>query len=172
MFATFTFAETLNSWAEAWSAVMLRNTVEAAVLLVVVSLIWLLLRRRISSQLTIGLFSLLLLKLAIPLPMVIPGSIARFWPSPRLASEFAVGAISRSLSSVETVSAPAQVPDERSQPVQIPGEPRRSPDRLRAAQDECASRSSPRRTPTLDDARKSASVSETSRRASQLGASA
>jgi beta-lactamase regulating signal transducer with metallopeptidase domain/peroxiredoxin len=122
-----TVTNALNSWADAWSGVMLRNTVDSAVLLVVVGLIWLLLRRRISSQLTIGLFSLVLLKLAVPLPMVLPGSLAQFWPSPRMASDLVLGAVRRPPSSTEAVSQAGQVPDERSRSVQTASAPARSP---------------------------------------------
>ena len=114
MFPAVTFTNTLNSWAAAWSTVMIRNTVDAAVLLVVIGLIWLPLRRRISSQLTIGLFSLVLLKLAVPLPLVLPASIARYWPSARLTSDYFVGAVPRSPSSKEAIPTAERGPDDGS----------------------------------------------------------
>ncbi len=127
MFAAVTFTNTLNSWASAWSTVMIRITVDAAVLLVVVGLIWLPLRRRISSQLTIGLFSLVLLKLAVPIPLVLPGSIARYWPSARLTPEFTVGAVPRSPSSKEAIRAADRGPDDGSLAAQIPRDTGRLP---------------------------------------------
>jgi hypothetical protein len=127
MFLAVTFTNTLNSWSAAWSAVMIRNTVDAAVLLVVVGLIWLPLRRRISSQLTIGMFSLVLLKLAVPLPLVLPGSIARYWPSARRTSDYFVGAVPRPPSSREAIPTAERGPDDGSLAAHTPSDTRRIP---------------------------------------------
>jgi WD40 repeat protein/beta-lactamase regulating signal transducer with metallopeptidase domain len=60
--------ETLNSWASGWSAFMIRAMVDSSLVLAVVLLVWLPFRRRMSVQFAHGLFLLVLLKLALPLP--------------------------------------------------------------------------------------------------------
>ena len=60
--------ETLNAWASGWSAFMGRALVDSSIVLAAVLLAWLPLRRRMSAQFAHGLFLLVLLKLAIPLP--------------------------------------------------------------------------------------------------------
>ena len=72
--------EVLNAWGSAWAAFMLRSLVEATVLLVVVLLVWLPLRRRMSSQLAYGLFLLVLIKAAVPIPVTLPAALARLAP--------------------------------------------------------------------------------------------
>ncbi len=60
--------ESLNGWGAAWASFMVRALVDSTALLVVLGLIWLPLRRRISAQFAHGLFLLVLLKLALPIP--------------------------------------------------------------------------------------------------------
>lgn len=72
--------ETLNAWGTAWSNMMMRNLVEASALLVVILLVWLPLRHRASSQLSYGLFLLVLVKAAVPLPIAVPAAVARLSP--------------------------------------------------------------------------------------------
>ncbi len=61
--------ETLNAWGAVWASLVLRSLVEASLVLAVVLAIWLPLRRRMSAQLAYGLFLLVLLKLALPIPV-------------------------------------------------------------------------------------------------------
>src|SRR5262249_5971745 len=56
--------------------------IESTVLLAAVGLPWLVLRRRISAQLSCGLFLLVLLKLAVPGPVTAPPLVARLSPRP------------------------------------------------------------------------------------------
>ena len=60
--------ESLNAWGAGWASFMGRALVNSSVLLAVVVLIWLPLRRRMSAQFAHGLFLLVLLKLAVPIP--------------------------------------------------------------------------------------------------------
>ncbi len=61
--------DVLNGWGAVWSAFMLRALIDASALLVVLLLIWLPFRKRISAQLGHGLFLLVLVKLIIPTPL-------------------------------------------------------------------------------------------------------
>ena len=61
---------------------MVRSLVEATVLLVVVLLVWLPLRRRMSSQLAYGLFLLVLVKAAVPMPVPVRMPAALGWLAP------------------------------------------------------------------------------------------
>lgn len=72
--------EILNAWSSAWSGAMLKSLVEASALLVVVLLVWLPIRRRLSTQLSYGLFLIVLARAAVPLPLVAPATIARLSP--------------------------------------------------------------------------------------------
>ncbi|MDR3621740.1 MAG: M56 family metallopeptidase [Paludisphaera borealis] len=58
--------EILNAWGEAWTGAMGRALLDSSGLLVVVLVVWLPLRRRISAQLAHGMFCLVLLRLAVP----------------------------------------------------------------------------------------------------------
>ena len=60
--------ESLNAWGSGWASFMARALVDSSVLLAVVALVWLPLRRRMSAQFAHGLFLLVLLKLAVPIP--------------------------------------------------------------------------------------------------------
>src|SRR4051794_29895163 len=68
------WVEVLNARAAAWGAFMVRSLVEATALLGLVLLVWLVFRRRISSQVAYGLFLLVLVKaqVSIPLPLPLP----------------------------------------------------------------------------------------------------
>src|SRR5690348_9211666 len=81
--------ELLNRWAASWSAFMVQGLIEATVLLFVVGLPWLLLRRRLSAQLSYGLFVLILLKLVVPIPLTVPAWLAQL--SPRHAADRLAG---------------------------------------------------------------------------------
>jgi|GEM_PF-1588083 len=56
----------LNGLGEAWAGIMTRALVDSTVLLVIMLVVWLPLRRRISAHLAHGLFCLILLRLAVP----------------------------------------------------------------------------------------------------------
>ena len=56
-----TTASALNIWAESWAQFMWRSLIEAAVLLIAVSLLWVLIHKKASAQLGYGLFLLVLL---------------------------------------------------------------------------------------------------------------
>ncbi len=77
--------ELLNGWAATWAAVMLRGLIESTVLLAAIGVPWLAVRRRISAQLSYGLFLLVLLPLALPIPVTAPAWLARL--SPRGAAD-------------------------------------------------------------------------------------
>ncbi len=87
MLSTGSLAETLNTWGAVWSRLMLRNLVDAAVLLVALLLLWLPFRRWMSNQFTIGMFTLVLLKLVLPVPIELPVPWAAIWPSSHLSSK-------------------------------------------------------------------------------------
>ena len=72
--------ETLNALGAAWAGGMTRSLVDASVILAVVFLVWFPFRRRISSQMAYGLFLLVLLKAAFPVPVELPGAVDRFVP--------------------------------------------------------------------------------------------
>jgi WD40 repeat protein/beta-lactamase regulating signal transducer with metallopeptidase domain len=61
--------ETLNVWGGAWFGLMSRALVDTSVLLVLMLVLWLPLRRRVSAHLAHGLFCLVLLKLIVPIPV-------------------------------------------------------------------------------------------------------
>jgi beta-lactamase regulating signal transducer with metallopeptidase domain/thiol-disulfide isomerase/thioredoxin len=73
--------DVLDAWGSAWAAFMLRSLLEATALLAVLLLAWLMLRRRMSSQLAYGLFLLVLVKAAVPIPVLVPAALARFVPA-------------------------------------------------------------------------------------------
>ncbi|WP_422923888.1 hypothetical protein [Singulisphaera sp. PoT] len=63
---------TINAWAGSWAVIMNRGLIDASILLLLVALAWLVFRRRMSSHLACGLFLLVPLKLALPIPVTIP----------------------------------------------------------------------------------------------------
>ncbi|AGA25767.1 antirepressor regulating drug resistance protein [Singulisphaera acidiphila DSM 18658] len=64
--------ESLNALSVLWANAMTRSLVDASLILAVVLLVWYPLRRRISSQMAYGLFLLVLLKAAFPVPVHLP----------------------------------------------------------------------------------------------------
>ncbi len=64
-----TSVELLNAWGAAWASFMTRALVDSSVLLAVVLAVWLPLRKKMSAQFAHGLFLLVLLKLAVPIPV-------------------------------------------------------------------------------------------------------
>jgi beta-lactamase regulating signal transducer with metallopeptidase domain/protocatechuate 3,4-dioxygenase beta subunit/peroxiredoxin len=71
----------IDAWAAAWAAWMGRSLIEGAALLLVLGAVWLAFRRRMSAQLVGGLFLLVPLKLAVPIPLTIPGERLASWPA-------------------------------------------------------------------------------------------
>jgi WD40 repeat protein/beta-lactamase regulating signal transducer with metallopeptidase domain len=63
-----TSVETLNALGSGWASFMARALLDSSILLAAVVLVWLPLRRRMSAQFAHGLFLLVLLKLALPIP--------------------------------------------------------------------------------------------------------
>jgi WD40 repeat protein/beta-lactamase regulating signal transducer with metallopeptidase domain len=61
--------ETVNAWGGAWFGLMSRALIDTSVLLVLLLVIWLPFRRRVSAHLAHGLFCLVLLKLIVPVPV-------------------------------------------------------------------------------------------------------
>ena len=76
-----TTASALNIWAESWAQFMWRSLIEAAVLLIAVSILWLLIHKKASAQLGYGLFLLVLLKLLVPVEFTVPDWVANLSPS-------------------------------------------------------------------------------------------
>ncbi len=72
--------EVLNALGIAWASAMARSLVDASVVLVIVFVVWLPLRRRISSQMAYGLFVLVLVKAAFPVPVELPAWVHRIVP--------------------------------------------------------------------------------------------
>jgi beta-lactamase regulating signal transducer with metallopeptidase domain len=70
----------LNTWADAWAQFMSSSLIEAAVVLIAVSILWLLIHRKASAQLGYGLFLLVLLKLLIPVEFTVPDWLADLSP--------------------------------------------------------------------------------------------
>lgn len=78
-----------NAWAAAWSGWVVSSLIGTLVVLGIVSLVWLIVRRKAPPQLGYFLFLLVPLKLLVPFEMTAPGWIARW--SPHAAVERAVG---------------------------------------------------------------------------------
>ena len=96
----------LNFWAERWATLMLASSAEAALLLSLVGLVWLVMRRQASPQFGAGLFALVPLKLILPLVVTVPAVMAA-WTPLNLVNAWRVGA---DLSPESGVTAPRPVP--------------------------------------------------------------
>ncbi len=66
---------TLNAWGLSWAGAMQQSLVEGTILLAIVGLVWVLLRRRMSSALASGLFLLVLIKAALPLVLPVTPTV-------------------------------------------------------------------------------------------------
>ena len=75
--------DTLNAWGRGWASYVTGSLIDAAAVLAVVGLVWLLARRWASPQFGSGLFLLVIVKLLVPLPVVLPAWAA--YLSPRYA---------------------------------------------------------------------------------------
>src|SRR4051794_30433004 len=83
--------ETLNGWGAAWASVVVRGVIDSTAMLAVVSIAWLALRRRLSPALVPGLFVLVLIKLALPIPITVPRRLAMIAPRVALDPTATVG---------------------------------------------------------------------------------
>src|SRR5271156_6088911 len=64
--------ELLNACGAAWFGFMSRALIDTSALFVLIVVVWLPFRRRMSAQLAHGLFCLVLLKLIVPVPIAWP----------------------------------------------------------------------------------------------------
>ena len=82
-----TAIETLNALGLSWASAMQRSLVEATIVLAIVGLVWVLLRRRMSSALAHGLFLLVLVKAAVPLVLPATPTLVLPLPAPPVFAE-------------------------------------------------------------------------------------
>lgn len=78
--------EFANSSGDRWATWLLMSLLDSAVLLVLVSVVWLIIRRRVAPQVGYCLFLLVPLKLLLPLSVTMPAAIAQWTPSAQVAS--------------------------------------------------------------------------------------
>ena len=71
---------TLNIWADSWLTFLASSLVDAAVVLFAVSILWLLIHKKVSAQLGYSLFLLVLVKLFIPFEITVPAWVADYSP--------------------------------------------------------------------------------------------
>ena len=64
-----------------WAAWVVGNSLETAVLLVLISLLWRAIRRRVAPQVGYCLFLLIPIKLLVPIVVTVPSSLAIWTPS-------------------------------------------------------------------------------------------
>jgi beta-lactamase regulating signal transducer with metallopeptidase domain len=83
--------EALNIWADAWAAFMVRATIDATLLLMLLAALWLPLRRRLPAQVGYCLFLLVIFKVLVPVVLPVPGWLA--YLSPRDAMGQLVGTL-------------------------------------------------------------------------------
>jgi len=76
----------LNSAGAWWAAWALAGSLDAAVLLALMGLIWLAIRHRVAPQVGYCLFLLIPLKLLVPVIVTVPAALARWTPSGLIAS--------------------------------------------------------------------------------------
>jgi Tol biopolymer transport system component/beta-lactamase regulating signal transducer with metallopeptidase domain len=120
-------ANALNTWAESWARFMWGSLIEAAVILIAVSILWLLIHKKAPAQLGYGLFLLVLLKLLVPVEFTVPDWLANLSPS-RSASRVVMWAAGElPFPPRARLSGAPATPVERSTSAGIPTEPR-SPD--------------------------------------------
>ena len=81
----------INSWAAAWGHFMLHSLLEPGVVLLAVSILWLLIRKRASVHLGYFLFLLVLIKTLIPIEITVPKNISFFIPAAHGHGAGAVG---------------------------------------------------------------------------------
>ncbi|MFB3788975.1 MAG: M56 family metallopeptidase [bacterium] len=74
--------ETLNAWAEVWAGFMWDRTLDSALALFLVGMVWLAFRRLLPAQFGYCLFLLVLLKLVLPSQFSLPSLIEQWIPGP------------------------------------------------------------------------------------------
>ena len=72
--------EMLNDWAQVWGSLAARSLVDASLLLVIVGVVWLAFRRRMSGQLGYCLLLLVPAKLLVPIEIPVPAWVTRASP--------------------------------------------------------------------------------------------
>ena len=77
-----------NSAADRWAAWVVATSLDAALLLVVIGLVWCAIRNRVAPQVGYLLFLLVPLKLLVPVVVTVPGEMARCTPSALMSSWF------------------------------------------------------------------------------------
>ena len=78
----------VNSAADRWAAWVVAASLDAAVLLALVGLVWLAFRRRVAPQVGCWLFLLVPLKLLLPVAVTVPTAVARWTPSALVSAWF------------------------------------------------------------------------------------
>src|SRR5258708_4661789 len=78
--------EYANSAGDRWAAWVVAVTVDAAALLALIGLVWLLIRKRVAPQVGYGLFLLVPLKLLMPVTVTVPAPMAVWTPSALVSS--------------------------------------------------------------------------------------
>ena len=77
-----------NSAADRWVAWVVAATLDAALLLAVIGLLWFAIRNRVAPQVGYGLFLLVPLKLLMPVVVTVPAAMAPWTPSALMSSWF------------------------------------------------------------------------------------
>src|SRR5262249_52351222 len=70
-----------NSAGARWADWIVGASLDAALLLALVGLVWLAIRRRVAPQVGYGLFLLVPLKLLVPVVLTVPSALAHWTPS-------------------------------------------------------------------------------------------
>ena len=87
--------ESVNSAGARWAAWVVATSLDAAVLLALVGLVWLAIRRRVAPELGYWLFLLVAFKLLMPVSVTVPGAVAQWVPSFVASSWFNVPRVDR-----------------------------------------------------------------------------
>jgi beta-lactamase regulating signal transducer with metallopeptidase domain/uncharacterized GH25 family protein len=75
-----------NSAADRWAAWVVAASLDAALLLAVIGLLWFVIRNRVAPQVGYGLFLLVPLKLLMPVVVTVPAAMAQWTPSGLISS--------------------------------------------------------------------------------------
>jgi WD40 repeat protein/beta-lactamase regulating signal transducer with metallopeptidase domain len=106
------WVEQLNAWGAMWFGFVARGLIDTTVLLVLMLVVWLPLRRRVSAHLAHGLFCLILVKLIVPIP------VSWSWLGPIDSVRIAVERFASWAPATPTPNAPATVAEPvRAEPV-------------------------------------------------------
>jgi len=96
--------EMLNAFAESWTDFMLGGLIDGSILLVLLCLLWLLLRRRVSAQFRYCLFLLVLLRVVLPLQVTLPRWCEFLSPSHVVAHLFGAARADRPATHLPTIT--------------------------------------------------------------------